>query len=161
MKGGIILFGKRKLKVETDAQKREVIEYRVYVFCGLMLNLMSLTLIAAVTQVVLANRSFSYAGLLLFGTVVFTIYKIISSAVNPIKASPEDNPITQSTRNIGLVGTIFSTLSLSTALISAFGDGINTRPVNIVLGTAVILTSFALGIYMVISGSNKLKQLKH
>ena len=67
----------------------------------------------------------------------------------------------QAIRNVNLADATVSILALQTALLTTFNDGsVNISVMNTVTGIIVSAFSIALGIYMIVSATKKIKEIK-
>lgn len=122
-----------------------------YVFCGIMIIMLTFALAAVITLIVVRGYHMSYMGYLIYGVALLTFYKICMGIYNIFKAM-RDNFTVQAFRSINVADALVSVVSLQAALLAAFASETNTVLSNIVTGTVAAVLIFALGILMIIRG---------
>lgn len=90
----------------------------------------------------------------------YTFYKIIIAICNIIKVQKYCQPIWQSLKNINLADAAVSILSLQVALIATFSSDSKMLTMNIVTGSVVSLGVIAIGLFMIVNSTKKIKLLK-
>lgn len=135
-------------------------KWKTYRFTGIVLVVLSCALTAAVVQMVVENKHPQYIGLTIFAVAFYAFYKFISAVINIKRAKKYDDPILQSTKNIALADAFVTILSLQTAMIASFSDGTMGIVPNAVTGGCVCFAIVAMGIYMIINSTKKLKTAK-
>lgn len=158
---GGILFQHSKRKAVENKSNYLAHQIKSYRNCGIYITILTLALGGAITQMVIQNRGFKYAGLMIYVIASYTFYKLVISIINIVKAKKTDDYTVQSTRNLTLASALVSILALQTAMFDAFGGDINPSLPNALTGAGITLIIIALGLIMAISGSLKLKKIKN
>lgn len=131
--------------------------WKLHKNCGIVLLILTLALSCAVAQMIVDNKHNDYGQILAIAVAVYTFYKVSISIYNIIRARKHHNPILQTIKNIGFADSLMSLLSLQTALIATFDQGIDMRHMNIFTGSAVILLTLILAINMIVGANKNLK----
>ena len=113
------------------------------------LNMLTLVMSGVFVQMVIKNRAFQYAGMLIYAMALFAFVKMISAVVNLIRRRREENKALAAARCLSFAEALMSMLALQTALTSQFGDGAGefARTMNAIGGavvTALLITLSAL-----------------
>lgn len=141
--------------------KQRETELRKYRLCGVILMLMNMTLAVVVILVIKNNRSFEYAGILIYVMAAYTFYILTASIVNMIKYRKYNSPVMSSSKVISLVAALVSLLSLETAMLHQFDDGTVTpffRQIMVALtGVGVCAFVLSVSIYMISHSTKELK----
>lgn len=140
LRGAVLFFGRRQEQQGTLA---------VYRICGILLIVLDVALSAAIAQMIFNEQGFVYYGWTVYAFAAYAFYKITMSVVNLIRAQQQDLAV-RAVRNIHLADAAVSVLALQTALLSTFGDGVNTSFFNALTGTAVSLLTLGIGIFMIV-----------
>ena len=77
-----------------------------------------------------------------------------------VKARENHDHTIQSIRNLNLASALVSLLALQTALLQAFGQGVDPTLANALSGAGVAMLIVALGIVMIAGSARKIKLLK-
>ncbi len=157
LRGGMVIRTVRLKKGGDDSEQKKLRAYRL---TGIFLILLPLALSAAIIQMALEGKAFRHAGLLIFVAAVYTFTKITMSVINLVKTRKTGDYILCAMRNIGLADSLVSVLALQTAMLAAFSDGGNHGWANGATGGAVCAITIAIGLYMLINSSVKLRKAK-
>ena len=161
LRGGILTYHKGKRGKEVDAYRDEYTKAKVYRNSGVILLLLNVALSSAIAQMIFSDAHFSYVGLTIFAYAAYAFYKITMSIVNLFKANKQPDLTIRAIRNINLADATVSILALQTALLTMFNDGtMNISLMNTLTGTAVSLFTVGLGIYMTVTASKKMKEIR-
>lgn len=154
----ILLKYKRKRQGVKDFDM-QIYGFRLYRLCGMLLFLLTLALFGAVIQMVLSDKGFRYAELMVYVVAVFSFYKIVLAVVNTLKAKKYQNYTVQALRNINLASALVTLLSLQTTMLYAFFKGDEYWRYNAATGGVICFLILMLGIYMIGKGSSRLKEV--
>ena len=158
IRGGLVFISGKKQKNKNEfTLEKQIKSYRN---CGIYLILLNFALIGALVQLVLTNNGFRYAGLMIYCMATYAFYKLTMSVYNLFKAKKHNDYTIQSIRNISFADSLVSILALQTALLYEFSANYSSSLPNALTGGAVSLTIIGIGLYMVISGCKKLKNLQ-
>ena len=157
-----LLLHHRKLAkgalAEQMAQRRsEIGRYRL---CGAVLTAMPLCLSAAIVQMIVADKGYSYGELTIYVVAAYTFFKITRAIINAVKARSNDDLTVKALRNVGLADAMVSILALQTAMFASFGGDLNTALANALTGAGVCATTVIVGIYMLVKASKENKEMR-
>ncbi len=164
LRGRIIFFHSRRRKgkyAEKTEAEIEIKKIETYRNSGVLIMILHLALPAAIAGMVISDKSFAYAGLMIYASAAYAFFKITMSIVNIFKARRQDDMTVTAVRNINLADAMVSILALQTALLDTFGGGSVNDIFNILTGAVVSLATLALGIIMTVQGSKKIKEYKN
>lgn len=160
---GSILFNRRRAFKKGEKEfERKRRDARSYYIVGWLLNVLILALSVAVLQMVRDNRTFQYAGVMIFAAAAYAFYKIVMAIVNLFRVRATDDYTVRAIRNINFADALVSILALQTAMLQTFseeGTTINAPLFNAITGAAVCLTVFAIALQMIIKGQKRMEEL--
>lgn len=161
MRGGIILYHrKRKQYMERDGKNIALRDTKKYRTCGILLILLPICLSFAILEMVLSQRAFTYPGLMIYTAAVYTFCKIVMAICNSVKTRRVDIMTIKAVRDINFADAMVSVLALQTAMLREFSPGLNVDFVNCLTGGVVCALTVALGVYMVVYGNYKIRNMK-
>jgi hypothetical protein len=158
IRGGVLTYHRSRMgKRESD----EYVKAKVYRNSGIITLILNIALSSAIAQMIFSGAHFSYMGWTVFAYAAYAFYKITMSIISFIKAHKQTDLTVRAIRNINLVDALVSILALQTALLTMFSEGdINISLFNTLTGIAVSVLSVGIGIYMIVSANQKMKELK-
>ena len=158
IRGGVLTYHRSRMgKRESD----EYVKAKVYRNSGIITLILNIALSSAIAQMIFSGAHFSYMGWTVFAYAAYAFYKITMSIISFIKAHKQTDLTVRAIRNINLVDALVSILALQTALLTMFSEGdINISLFNTLTGIAVSVLSVGIGIYMIISANQKMKELQ-
>lgn len=162
MRGGVLLSHRKKgkaAKTETPTQIK-VREFKAYRVCGILLVLLPLALSFAILEMIVSDRAFVRAGMMIYVTALYTCYKVTMAIRNIFKARKNDDATVQAIRNVNLADALVSVLALQTAMFHEFAGGESIGYANAITGAVVCALTAALGIFMIVKGSACVKKLQ-
>lgn len=159
MRFGIVWYGWKVPGTEAD-KGQKLREWKLYRKTGILLLLITIVLAGAVVLLVHNKGGMSYPGTLVLAVAAYTFYKIIISVFHMLKARRLQSPLLVAVRNIGYADALVSMLSLQTAMLASFGNSgeLNPQWTNGMTGAVVCLIVSLIGIYMIISGRNRISK---
>lgn len=161
LRGGVLLYHKKKIGKKYVLQNDEYTKAKVYRNSGIVTLMLNTALSAATGQMIFSDAHFTYMGWTIFAYAAYAFYKITMSIVSFIRAHRQTDLTVRAIRNINLVDALVSILALQTAMLTTFGDGtINISLMNTMTGSVVGVASVAIGIYMIVSANKKIKELR-
>lgn len=161
LRGGVLLYHKKKIGKKYVLQNDEYTKAKVYRNSGIVTLMLNTALSAATGQMIFSDAYFTYMGWTIFAYAAYAFYKITMSIVSFIRAHRQTDLTVRAIRNINLVDALVSILALQTAMLTTFGDGtINISLMNTMTGSVVGVASVAIGIYMIVSANKKIKELR-
>lgn len=161
VRGSVLFYHSHRLIKKDKPQNDDHAKAKVYLRSGIVTLILNVALSWAIAQMIFSNAHFEYVGWTIFYSAAYAFYKITMSVISFIKAHKQTDLTVRAVRNINLVDALVSILALQTALLSVFSDeSVNIAAANTLTGTAVSLMSIAIGVYMIVSATQKLKQLQ-
>lgn len=133
---------------------------KAYKKCGVMLLILNVALIPAIVLIVRSNHVFDYAGLMIYVMATYTFYKLTLSIFNLVKARRQNDHIIKSIKSLGFADSLVSIFALQTAMFAAFAEDANVAVFNALTGGVVSIVIIVIGIYMIVKGHAKLKQVQ-
>lgn len=143
-----------------DSKAMRKAKLHTYMWCGMLLILLSAALTVALSYMISHDISFRYAGLTIYVMIAYAFCKITISIFNLVRAKRFNDYGVQSLRNIGLTDALVSIFAIQTALIAAFGSGDDGLMyiMNAVMAVVVCLLTLGLGVYMIARSAVVLKR---
>ncbi len=161
MRGGILLYHRPKSKGKTtseyDAKKRALKIYRI---CGGILFVLPVCLPFAILQMAMEKNSFQYGGMMIYVSALYAFYKITISIVHIFKARKNDDMTVRAIRCINFADVLISALALQTEILKGFSSEENVGYINALTGGVACAFTAALGIFMFVNASIKLKGMQ-
>lgn len=135
---------------------------RLYRLCGVALLLLEIALTAAVTQMVMSENASPSSEVMAISSAAYTFYRVGIAIWNVTKSHRLRDPLLQSFRNIGLTDAAVALLALETTMIATFGGETSEAllTVRATTGFAVCALTVALGVFMIVRGTQRLKTLQ-
>lgn len=145
--------------------KNKAGEWRRYRLCGAILIMMNIALAGVVVLVLHQNRSFQYAGFLIYAMALYIFYITIIAIVNVARYRKYNSPVMSAARAVSLASALVSLLSLETAMLDQFNTG-NVSPYfrQIMIGStggAICALIVGMGVYMIFHSTRELKKTKN
>lgn len=137
-------------------RKREENQYKIYRLCGILLMILNSALSVAIAQMIFKGEGFEYGELMIYVYATYAFYKITVAIVRLSKLGRKCEPIAHATALINLTGGMVSVLALQTALLSTFGDGVNSSLFNTLTGSLVSVSAICISIFMIIKGTKNI-----
>lgn len=156
---GLVVKSTAGVMDATD-RKSNLKRVKTYTGCGYSLIVLNLALVSAVVQMVVQNKSFNYAGIMIYAMAAYAFFKLTVSIITAVKAKNRGDLSVQAINSISFADSLVSIFALQTAMLQVFGNGVNARMTNAMTGGTVLLTIIALGVYMVINGKKKRRQIE-
>lgn len=127
---------------------------------GILFIVLTFALFVSVIQMVFYGQGKDYPGTLIFAVAAYTFYKIGIAVFHLFKVGRMNSPLLRMIRNIGYADALVSLVSLQTAMFVSFGDGTDTRAMNLLTGGVVCLMILLMGIYLIRSTGKQLAQME-
>ncbi len=164
----LVLSVMRFIAIRYDRKHRSTEHNRVvkrkelYAFrnSGILFIVLTLALFILVIQMVFYGQVKNYPGTLIFAVAAYTFYKIGIAAFHLFKEGRMNSTLLRMIRNIGYADALVSLVSLQTAMFVSFGDGTDTRTMNLMTGGVVCLMILLMGIHMIRSAGKQLAQME-
>lgn len=147
-------------KYETGEKLRE--EFVRYRNCGIVFLVMNLALSLLIFFMVYWNRTFIHHEITTIAMATYTFTTFILAIINLVKYRKYNSPVYSASKIISLVAACVSMLTLTSTMLTTFGeaDGILFRKTMLgTLGSVISLFTITIAIYMIIRANRSLKQL--
>lgn len=148
-----------KGRPETQTQ---ISDGKLYRACGILLLLLPICLSFAIMQMVAAGDSFEHKGITIYVYAIYAFFKIITAVYSFIKERHNRSMTIAALKNVKLADAFVSILALQTAMFREFGSlgDLSTVTMNAVTGLIVCILTVAIGVYMIIRATVRIKRLK-
>ncbi len=144
-----------------EKMKNELIKYRA---CGWVFLVMNLALSLIVFFMLYWNRTFEHHMITAIAMAAYTFTAFTVAIVNVVKYKKYSSPVFSASKAISLAAACVSMLTLTSTLLTTFGDGtMDALTQKLMLGGvgfAVSGTVVAMAIYMIAQSTKKLNQLQ-
>lgn len=159
MRAVVLVYHRKKKRCESresdeNVRKREIKTYRI---CGMLLIILPLSLSFTIFEMVVSERAFVKAGLMIYVAAAYTFYKTVTSIINFVKARKSDLITVRAIRNVNLAEAFVSVLALQTAMFHEFSPNENFGFANAALGATVCALTAAIGIIMIVKSNGLMK----
>ncbi len=149
-----------KYKPQKEMQK----ELKKYRLSGIVLLVLNLALSMIIFFMVYWNRTFVHHMITSIAMAGYTFAALTVAIINVFRYRKYNSPVFSASKNISLASAAVSMLTLESTMLTTFSDGTITKTMQKwMLGTtggAICLFIFSMAIYMIVSGTKKLNQLK-
>ena len=140
--------------------REELLKYRA---CGAVFLLMNLALALIVFFMVYWNRTFEHHMITAIAMAAYTFTTFTVGIINVIKYKKYNSPVFSASKAISLAAALVSMLTLGSTMLTTFRDGTMTEMgEKLMLGSiggGVSILIVATAIYMIVTGTRKIKQL--
>lgn len=161
IRGGVLAYHGKKHAGRLERENDDLEKAKTYRNSGILLLIVNTALSAAIAQMIFDDRFFSYADWTIFASAAYAFYKITMSIINLFKARKQEDLTIEAIRNINLMDATVSILALQTALLHTFQDGtVDVSLFNTLTGSAVSVFTLALGVYMILKATKKIKEIR-
>ena len=144
-----------------ENMQSELIKYRA---CGIVFLVMNLALALIIFFMVYWNRTFQHHMITAITMAAYTFTALTTAIINVIKYKKYNSPVFSASKAISLAAALVSMLTLESTMLTTFNNGTMTElQIKHMLGatggvvSAIIVT---MAIYMIFTGTKKLKQVK-
>lgn len=161
MRGIALNLYRGKTQPDKECINYQAKALKIFRLCGIGLTILPIALSMAILHMVLGKNSFEHYGYTIYVAALYAFYKIIMAVYNAVKAKKYDDAVISTLRSINLADAFVSILALQAAMFKQFGEDADMQGLmNMVTGTVVCVLTAALGIYMIVIASIKLKGIK-
>ncbi len=139
---------------------KELQKYRI---CGWIFLFMNLILTVMIFFMIYWNRNFEHGQITTIALAAYTFTSFTVAIVNLVRYRKYNSPVYSAAKAISLAAACVSMITLTSAMLTAFGSGEETsfrRLMLALLGGAVALFITAMAIYMIKQSTRKMKELK-
>ncbi len=158
--GYYFLLGGLRVMLLAKVRRNKTESWWTFVVCGAILFVTTLFLGLMVFLIVRANKGASYGYIATIAVATLTFSTTTLAIVNFVRYAKSKNPTVLATKAVSLATSLVSMLSLTTAMISAFGsaeDVMLRQITTATMGTAVCVFVTAMSLWMLVVGIRQLK----
>lgn len=165
LRGSILIYHNKRRKALAKGlseQQTLINDAKQYRACGILLFLLPLCLSFAILQMVAAGDSFEHTGITIYVYAIYAFFKIITAIYSFIKEWHNQSMTILAIKNIKLADAFVSILALQTAMFREFAaetEQFNSAVMNAVTGAVVCALTVAIGVYMIVKASLRIKKL--
>ena len=138
-------------------------ELKNYRACGIVFLLMNLVLSLMVFFMVYWNRTFIHHEITTIAMAAYTFTALTMAIINIVKYRKYKSPVYSATKAISLAAACVSMLTLTSTMLTTFGDGTTDGLMRKIMlgatGAVVCLFIIVMAIYMIVQSSKKMKAL--
>lgn len=155
------LAGHTRKYAPGEQMQRELRKYRA---CGWVFLFMNLTLSLIVFFMVYWNRTFTHHMITTIAMAAYTFASFTLAIVNAVRYQKYNSPVFSASKAISLAAACVSMLTLTSTMLTSFGDGSLTPLTQKLLlggvGVAVSITVVFMAVRMIVRGTKQIKQNK-
>ena len=138
-------------------------ELKNYRACGIVFLLMNLALSLMVFFMVYWNRTFIHHEITTIAMAAYTFTALTMAIINIVKYRKYKSPVYSATKAISLAAACVSMLTLTSTMLTTFGDGTTDGLMRKIMlgatGAVVCLFIIVMAIYMIVQSSKQMKTL--
>ena len=142
-----------------ERMRSELVKYRA---CGCILLVMNLALSLIIFFMVYWNRTFEHHMITAIAMAAYTFSALTIAIINVIKYRKYNSPVFSASRAISLAAALVSMLTLESTMLTTFSDGtmseIERKWMLGATGGVISVLVVATAIYMIVTGTKKLKE---
>ena len=156
MRGGLFRYTKRH--APGEGRRSELVLYRR---CGKSFLLMNLALALIVFYMVFWGRTFRHHEITTIAMAAFTFTSLSLAIVDMVRYRKYDSPVFSASKAIGFAAACVSMLTLTSTMLTTFGEATDPRLPRILLGAvgaAVSLVVLAMAAYMILQSGKRLAE---
>ena len=161
---GVMRFFLARHTTRYAPGERMQTELKKYRACGIVFLVMNLALALIIFFMVYFNRTFEHHMITAIAMAAYTFTALTTAIVNVIRYRKYNSPVYSASKAISLAAALVSMLTLESTMLTTFGDGTMTVVAQKWMlgatGGAISVLIVLTAIYMIASGTKKLKQLK-
>lgn len=153
----LMLLGHTRAHAPGERYKAELSRYRA---TGILLLVLNVALTSIIAFQVLQNKTIRHHEITVIAMAAYTFTAFTLAITNMVKYRKYNSPVFSAVKAIGLVAATVSMLSLESSMLITFGEAETGEFNRIMLaasGAAVAATVLSLSIYMIVTGTRKLK----
>ena len=144
-----------------ERMKDELVKYRA---CGWIFLFMNLALSLIVFFMVYWNRTFHHHMITAIAMAAYTFTALTVAIINVVKYRKYQSPVFSASKAIGLAAALVSMLTLESTMLTTFGDGtmsdLERKWMLGATGGAISLLIVGTAIYMIVTGTRKVRELQ-
>lgn len=143
-----------------ERMRAELVRYRA---CGWIFLVMNLALALMVFFMVYWNRTFHHHQITTIALAAYTFTSFTTAIISIVKYRKYQSPVYSAAKAIGLAAACVSMLTLTSTMLTAFGDGsmslLENRIMLGAVGGAISAFIIAMAIYMIVRANREMKQI--
>ena len=144
-----------------EKMQTEFVKYRA---CGIVFLVMNLALALIIFFMVYWNRTFEHHMITAIAMAAYTFTALTTAIINVIKYRKYNSPVYSASKAISFAAALVSMLTLEATMLTTFGNGTLTATAQKWMlgatGGAISALIVAMAIYMIVVGTQKLKDTK-
>lgn len=131
---------------------RRAFEYNCYRRTALSLFLLNIPMGGMIVLMIVDNSGYSYPGMVIYLSAMYTFYSMISSLTSLWKYSRLGSPVLSAARVLNVISAMMSVLGLQTAMITRFSENSADyrRMMNTITGGCVYTIVIFIAIFMLV-----------
>ena len=161
---GVMRFFLLQHSRKFSAGEKPETEIKKYMACGWVFLVMNLALTLIIFFMVYWNRTFEHHMITAIAMAAYTFTAFTVAIINVVKYRKYNSPVYSASKVISLAAAFVSMLTLESTLLTTFSGGtMRAIEQKIMLGATggvISLLIVTMAIYMIVSGTGKLKTLK-
>ena len=143
--------------------KNMLSELKKYRACGIILLVMNVTLALIIFFMVYWNRTFNHHEITTIALAAYTFTSLTVAIINTVRYRRYNSPVYSAAKAISLASATVSLLTLESSMLTTFNSGapdLTCRRIMLAAsGVAVSAFIITMAVYMIVKGSEKIKQL--
>lgn len=150
--------------IGDTAGKNILFQHRRSLFCGGVMLLLNLCLLAALILIIYQNKGYEYKGILIYIMAGYTFIIIMQSVHNLIKYRKRKTPVFFTAKVISLSAALTSALATQTAMFARFGGQASMslrRTVITLSGGFVLSAQVIMSVYLIVHSISEIKKIKN
>ena len=140
------------------------VELKKYRSCGIVFLVMNLALTLIIFFMVYWGRTFEHHMITAIAMAAYTFASLTTAIINVVKYRKYNSPVFSASKAISLAAALVSMLTLESTMLTAFSDATMTvetqRWMLGATGGVISIIIVAMAIYMIVTGTKKLKSLR-
>lgn len=157
----VLLFAARPFaKTQLTKAEKHSRAVRAYAGVGIAMLVLNSLLYTLFDVMLAAGGDFVKHSVLIYGTAIFSFYKIVFAIGGFIKSRLSDNLITKIIRNLGIVTALVSVLTFQTSLLATFPETAGFTIANGTTATVVSFINISLALSMIIRAFRETRKLE-
>ena len=162
---GVMRFFLARHTTRYAPGERMISELKKYRACGIVFLVMNLALALIIFFMVYFNRTFEHHMITAIAMAAYTFTALTTAIINVIKYRKYNSPVFSASKAISLTAALVSMLTLESTMLTTFGDETMTATTQKWMlgatGGTISVLIVATAIYMIVTGTKKLKELKN
>ncbi|MDE7464674.1 MAG: hypothetical protein K2M48_06555 [Clostridiales bacterium] len=157
---GIIVFGARHAVRDLPKEKFESYETKVYTLTAIALLILNGWLTTTFEVKLTGGSEFAKHSLIVYGTAIYTFYRIILAIAGLIKSHKSESLITRALRAVSTVTALVSVLTFFTTLAATFNELRGVIVANGIVGNIISVFNISMSIFMLVNVARRNKKAR-